>query len=78
LFTGDIMARGPQTRDPQAPVIPGVFNVDPPQAAASFERLAILDADTACFGHGEPITQGAAARMQATAEHLPAPTSPPS
>jgi glyoxylase-like metal-dependent hydrolase (beta-lactamase superfamily II) len=78
LFTGDIAARDPQTRDPQAPVIPGVFNVDPPQAAASFKRLAILDADIACFGHGEPITQGAAARMQAAAEHLPAPTSPPS
>jgi hypothetical protein len=55
-----------------------VFNVDPPQAAASFKRLAILDADIACFGHGEPITQGAAARMQAAAEHLPAPMSPPS
>jgi hypothetical protein len=40
-----------------------VFNVDPPQAAASFKRLAILDADIACFGHGEPITQGAAARV---------------
>jgi glyoxylase-like metal-dependent hydrolase (beta-lactamase superfamily II) len=67
LFTGDLMARSPQSRDPETPVIPGVFNIDPAQAMASFVRLAGLDADIACFGHGEPITEGATARMRAAA-----------
>jgi glyoxylase-like metal-dependent hydrolase (beta-lactamase superfamily II) len=78
LFTGDIMARDPQTRDPQTPIMPGVFNVDPSQAADSFKRLAALDAEIACFGHGEPVTQGTTARMQAAAKLLAAPTNPPS
>jgi glyoxylase-like metal-dependent hydrolase (beta-lactamase superfamily II) len=73
LFTGDLAARSPQSRDPDTPVILGVFNVDPPQAAASFRRLATLDAGIACFGHGEPVTDGAAARMRAAAERLPTP-----
>jgi glyoxylase-like metal-dependent hydrolase (beta-lactamase superfamily II) len=37
----------------------GVFNSDPPIAMASFRRLASLDAEIACFGHGEPILEGA-------------------
>jgi glyoxylase-like metal-dependent hydrolase (beta-lactamase superfamily II) len=71
LFTGDIAARDPQSRDPQTPVILGVFNLDTAEAAASFRRLAALDAEIACFGHGEPVTRDAAARMRATAEQLP-------
>lgn len=70
LFTGDIMARDPQTRTPQSPVIPGVFNADPPAVPASFRRLAALDAEIACFGHGEPVTQRAAVRIQAAAQQL--------
>jgi glyoxylase-like metal-dependent hydrolase (beta-lactamase superfamily II) len=77
LFTGDVMARDPRSRDAQAPVIPGLFNVDAAEAAVSFKRLAALDAEIACFGHGEPITRGAAARMQAAAEQLPGHTSRP-
>ncbi len=49
-------------------LIPGVFNVDPARAAASFARLAALGAEIACFGHGEPITRGAAAEFQAATD----------
>ena len=47
--------------------MPGVFNTNRAQAAASFRRLARLDTDTACFGHGEPLTQGAALRLRTIA-----------
>jgi glyoxylase-like metal-dependent hydrolase (beta-lactamase superfamily II) len=67
VFTGDVVARDPRTRDPGAPVVPGVFNVDPARAAASCARLAALDAEIACFGHGEPVTAGAAGRLRAAA-----------
>lgn len=67
LFTGDAAARGPDGN-----VMCGVFNVDRAQAAASFRRLAALDATVACFGHGEPLTHDAAARLQAAARSLPA------
>jgi glyoxylase-like metal-dependent hydrolase (beta-lactamase superfamily II) len=66
LFTGDAMARRPDGR-----VIPGVFNVDPPQALASFRRLAALDVKVACFGHGDPLTHNAPAELRAAASHLP-------
>jgi glyoxylase-like metal-dependent hydrolase (beta-lactamase superfamily II) len=39
----------------------GVFNADPTLAAASARRLASLDAEIACFGHGEPLRRDAAA-----------------
>jgi glyoxylase-like metal-dependent hydrolase (beta-lactamase superfamily II) len=60
LFTGDAAARGPDGK-----VICGVFNVDRAQAAASFRRLAGLSIAVACFGHGEPLTQDAAATLEA-------------
>jgi glyoxylase-like metal-dependent hydrolase (beta-lactamase superfamily II) len=40
-----------------------VFNADPTIAAASARRLADLDAEIACFGHGEPFGRGAAAGL---------------
>ena len=52
-------------------VICGVFNVSRAQAAASLRRLADLDTTVACFGHGEPLTHGAAAQMRAAAQRLP-------
>jgi glyoxylase-like metal-dependent hydrolase (beta-lactamase superfamily II) len=67
LFTGDTAARGPGGGD----VILGVFNADPAGAAASFRRLASLDVDVACFGHGDPLVKDAGARLRATAERLP-------
>jgi glyoxylase-like metal-dependent hydrolase (beta-lactamase superfamily II) len=62
LLTGDTVARAPDGR-----VMPGVFNVDRPAAAASFRRLAALDADIACFGHGAPLTGRAGAILRVTA-----------
>lgn len=41
----------------------GVFNADPAVAAATARRLATLDAEVACFGHGEPVRSAAAARL---------------
>ncbi len=65
LFTGDSVACSSAGN-----VVLGVFNVDPAQAAASFHRLAELDAEIACFGHGEPVTSGTAARLRAAAAQL--------
>ena len=62
LIAGDAIACRPDGQ----PML-GVFNSDPGQAAASFRRLAALDSQIACFGHGEPITQDAAARLRAAA-----------
>jgi glyoxylase-like metal-dependent hydrolase (beta-lactamase superfamily II) len=67
LFTGDAAARSPDGK-----VICGVFNVNRAQAATSLRRLADLDTTVACFGHGEPLTHGAAAGLQAAAQNLPA------
>jgi glyoxylase-like metal-dependent hydrolase (beta-lactamase superfamily II) len=62
LFTGDAAARTPDGR-----VIGGVFHADRAQAAASFRRLAGLNAEVACFGHGDPVTRDAAAALRAAA-----------
>ncbi|MUN37967.1 MBL fold metallo-hydrolase [Actinomadura litoris] len=65
LFTGDTVAR-----TPDGSVILGVFNADPPAAAASFQRLAALDTEIACFGHGEPLTQNAARALRTATQNL--------
>ena len=62
LFTGDAAARGQD-----GTVMCGVFNVNRAQAAASFRRLAGLRVGVSCFGHGEPLTQDAAAALEAAA-----------
>jgi glyoxylase-like metal-dependent hydrolase (beta-lactamase superfamily II) len=55
LFTGDAVAASPVTGS----VMLGVFNLDRAQAVASFRRLAALEAEVACFGHGDPVTANA-------------------
>jgi glyoxylase-like metal-dependent hydrolase (beta-lactamase superfamily II) len=65
LFTGDTIARRPDGE-----VILGLFNVDPIEAVASFKRQATLEAEIACFGHGEPVTDNAAAQLRAAVEPL--------
>lgn len=65
LIAGDTIARRP---DGQAML--GVFNVDPAEAAASFARLAALDTEIVCAGHGDPITEDAVAFLRAAAEQL--------
>ncbi|MFC7546092.1 MBL fold metallo-hydrolase [Plantactinospora sp. GCM10030261] len=71
VFTGDIAARNPRSRDPEAPVFPGLFNVDRAEALASYRRLAALDVEIACFGHGEPLTAAAGERMRAAGDRMP-------
>ncbi len=66
LLAGDTIARGPGGR-----VMLGVFNADPPTAAATARRLAALSPSIVCFGHGEPLTEGAAAALDAVANELP-------
>ncbi|MFI5685355.1 MBL fold metallo-hydrolase [Streptomyces sp. NPDC051636] len=64
LFTGDAVAASPVT----GTVMLGVLNLDRAQAVASFHRLADLDADLACFGHGDPVTGQAAAVLRKAAD----------
>ncbi|MGW1134950.1 MBL fold metallo-hydrolase [Streptomyces griseoluteus] len=60
LFTGDAVANVGRTTL-------GVFNTDRARAVESLHRLAALDAETAVFGHGEPVVHGAAAALRAAA-----------
>lgn len=64
LITGDIAA------EYEGEVMLGVFNLDRAAAIASFCRIADLDVDTACFGHGEPLTENAASRLRQVAAAL--------
>ncbi|MEY9490214.1 glyoxylase-like metal-dependent hydrolase (beta-lactamase superfamily II) [Streptomyces calvus] len=64
LFTGDTVAASPV----DGTVMPGVFNLDRRQVLSACRRLAALDADVACFGHGDPVTTGAGRAMRAAAE----------
>ncbi|MGW3144635.1 MULTISPECIES: MBL fold metallo-hydrolase [Streptomyces] len=69
LFTGDAVAAAPVTGS----VMPGMFNLDRDRAVASFHRLADLDADLACFGHGDPVTGGASAVLRKAADTYASP-----
>jgi glyoxylase-like metal-dependent hydrolase (beta-lactamase superfamily II) len=60
LFTGDAVANVGRT-------MMGVFNTDRTRAVASLHRLAELEAETAVFGHGDPIARGAAAALREAA-----------
>lgn len=53
-----------------APMV-GVFNVDRRQARESVKKLAALDFDVACFGHGEPLLRDASAALRSLAARLP-------
>lgn len=61
LFTGDAAA------SMNGQPIAGVFNVDGDEARRSFIRLAELEAETACFGHGPPIFEAASASLSRSA-----------
>ncbi|MFC9288334.1 MBL fold metallo-hydrolase [Streptomyces sp. NPDC057052] len=70
LFTGDAVAASPV----DGSVMPGVFNLDRSRTVAALHRLAALDADVACFGHGAPVTGRASAALREAADrHHPAP-----
>ncbi|MFJ9348037.1 MBL fold metallo-hydrolase [Streptomyces sp. NPDC101237] len=61
LFTGDTVAAAPGT----GAVMPGVFNLDRVRTIASLRRLAGLDSEVACFGHGDPVTWHASRALRA-------------
>ena len=63
LFTGDTIAN-------VSTVMLGVFNQDRARTVAAFQRLAALDVETACVGHGEPISPGAGDRIREVAATL--------
>jgi glyoxylase-like metal-dependent hydrolase (beta-lactamase superfamily II) len=61
LFLGDAAANvGGRT-------MVGVFNVDRSRALQSLRALSRLEAEVACFGHGEPILGSASAALRAAA-----------
>lgn len=64
LFTGDAIAVSPL----DGQVMLGVFNLDRERALASYRRLAGLESDVACFGHGDPVAGGAGAVLRAAVE----------
>ncbi len=63
LLTGDTIAN-------VGTLMLGTFNQDRARTVESFRRLAELDVETACFGHGEPITSGAGTRLREVAATL--------
>ena len=64
LFTGDNVASMRTT-----PIL-GPFNVAREKAIESFRKLAQLDIDIACFGHGDPITARAGSELRRAAQSL--------
>jgi glyoxylase-like metal-dependent hydrolase (beta-lactamase superfamily II) len=58
LFTGDCVAGVGQ-------VMLGVFNTDRRRALETFRRLAALEPEVACFGHGDPVVRNTAAALKA-------------
>ncbi|MFI6033392.1 MBL fold metallo-hydrolase [Streptomyces sp. NPDC051315] len=69
LFTGDTIAASPV----DGAVMPGVFNLDRTLVLAALRRLAGLEADVACFGHGDPVTERASAVLREAADTHHAP-----
>jgi glyoxylase-like metal-dependent hydrolase (beta-lactamase superfamily II) len=67
LFTGDSVAASPVGGG----VMPGVFNLDRPRLLASLRRLAALDCDVACLGHGDPVVGHAGTVLRRTADRHP-------
>lgn len=64
LFTGDTVA------EHHGDVIPGVFNTDRDELVRSVKRLAGLEAELVCFGHGEPLRSQGSAHLRALAATL--------
>src|SRR5262249_16350559 len=62
LFLGDVLMNLFGLRFP-----PGIVVVDKAAEVDSLKRIAQLDIQIACFGHGQPITQNAAASIRAFA-----------
>ncbi len=68
LFSGDAAANAMGLGPPSGPF--GMFNADREQARESFLKLAELDFDVACFGHGKPLDREASLAFKRAAEKL--------
>jgi glyoxylase-like metal-dependent hydrolase (beta-lactamase superfamily II) len=65
LFCGDaIFHHGSSSAPGRLGPPPRLFSVDPDGAEASARKLASLPVEIACFGHGEPILEGAGQRLR--------------
>jgi glyoxylase-like metal-dependent hydrolase (beta-lactamase superfamily II) len=58
---------------PQLGEMPRIFTCDVEEARRSIRKLAALEANTVCFGHGRPLTKNAAEKINEFATGLPAP-----
>jgi glyoxylase-like metal-dependent hydrolase (beta-lactamase superfamily II) len=66
LFCGDLLFnRHPLTGQRGLRLAIPMVSLDMAQVRESVRRVAALPVEVLCPGHGEPITQGAAGRMQA-------------
>ena len=68
LLAGDAAANTFGLGPPSGPF--GLFNEDQAQARASFRKLAELDFEVACFGHGRPLDREASLAFRRAAEKL--------
>ncbi|HEY63395.1 MAG TPA: MBL fold metallo-hydrolase [Caldilineae bacterium] len=68
LITGDAI----HNRARMLGLPPALLLPDRAAAVRSVEKLARLDVGLICFGHGEPITEGASAQLRALAQRLQA------
>ena len=64
LITGDTIA------EHQGDVVLGPFSTDRARAWRSLHQLAGLDVETACFGHGDPVTGAASAALRRAVDHF--------
>ena len=64
LLTGDTVA------EYEGRLILGPFTIDRAQAWSSLQRLAALEADVVCPGHGRPVAAGAATALPAATDPL--------
>ena len=65
LFAGDTVERDLEDR-----LILGMFNLNQTQAIESLSRLASLDFDIACLGHGKPLDRDASLAFRKVADKL--------
>jgi hydroxyacylglutathione hydrolase len=56
---------------PQLGEMPTLFTCDRGESRRSIRKLAALEARTVCFGHGRPLTEDAAAKINEFAAGLP-------
>lgn len=56
---------------PQLGEMPKIFTVDVSEARRSIRKLAAMEANTVCFGHGRPLAKDTAAKLNDFAASLP-------